>query len=110
MIFKARLSATWASSLLLLASVDAGAQLLAPAEAPTPAKRETIEVRCPDSDRATNPLARYEGTYKVTLDNDLFAFSVGQCDFPHSSSQELDECRRVDGQIVLCRFHKISST
>jgi lipid A 3-O-deacylase len=73
MTFKARLSVTWVTCFILLASVNAAAQSPAPAEAPTPVKRETIEVRCPDSDRATNPLARYEGTYKVTLDNDLFA-------------------------------------
>jgi lipid A 3-O-deacylase len=29
--------------------------------------------RCPDTDRALNPLAKYEGTYKFTVDNDLFA-------------------------------------
>ncbi|TAG01631.1 MAG: lipid A deacylase LpxR family protein [Betaproteobacteria bacterium] len=31
------------------------------------------QARCPDTARAMNPMAKYEGVYKFTLDNDLFS-------------------------------------
>lgn len=34
---------------------------------------QATSVRCPDVERSLNPLARYDGTYRITLDNDFIA-------------------------------------
>jgi lipid A 3-O-deacylase len=41
--------------------------------AATSAVAQTSTARCADNDRALNPLARYQGTYRFTLDNDFIA-------------------------------------
>lgn len=74
MTFDLKLSLTLLMSLGVIASAGSYAQTPEAAPVPVLAAVPAKDVaRCPELARGVNPLARYEGTYKFTLDNDLFS-------------------------------------